>query len=131
MKNTIIGVLAVYATAADGAGAKILHLIRHAESNWNVATAGEHLGQHPEIVDIDSRLSKVGREQADAQSWDVMDPPPDIVISSPLSRALDTAIALAAGRDVEIRAEPLATEWCENSCDVGRAGATLCPGRLG
>lgn len=104
---------------------KVLHLVRHAQSNWNVSTAGEHVGQHPTIVDIDSRLSELGQRQAQAQSWDVMQPPPELVLSSPLSRAVETALALVGTQGVEIRAEPLATEWCENSCDLGRPGMEL------
>ena len=104
---------------------KVLHLVRHSQSNWNVTTAGEHVGQHPEVVDLDSRLSELGRKQAQALSWDAVQPPPELVLSSPLSRALETALALVGSREVEIRAEPLATEWCENSCDVGRSSAEL------
>ena len=102
-----------------------LHLVRHCQSNWNVITAGEHVGTHPEIVDVDSRLSEAGEAQAATLSFAAMQPPPQLVLASPLSRAMLTAIALTGGSRVEIRAEPLATEWCENSCDVGRPPAEL------
>ena len=106
-------------------GGRVLHLIRHAQSNWNVNTGGEHVGARPTIVDVDSRLSEVGVAQAPALSLDAIAPPPQLIISSPLSRALATAVALAGDSDVEIRAEPFATEWCENSCDVGRPSTEL------
>lgn len=102
-----------------------LHLVRHAQSNWNVLTACEHVGAHPEIVDVDSRLSGLGKQQAEAQEWDALQPPPELVLVSPLSRALETALALVGDVDVEVRVTALATEWCENSCDCGRPGAEL------
>ena len=104
---------------------RVLHLIRHAQSNWNVKTQGEHVGAHPTIVDVDSRLSAVGIEQAAHLSLDSILPAPQLILSSPLSRALSTAIALSGGSGIEVRAEPLATEWCENSCDIGRPSNEL------
>lgn len=81
-------------TKGGEGGAKTLHLVRHAESNWNVLTAGgelfsatfvasirdaiamlpdqravpitEHVGAHPNILDADSRLSPAGADQSQA-----------------------------------------------------------------
>ena len=103
---------------------RVVHLIRHAQSNWNVVTHGEHVGARPKIIDRDSRLSDLGKEQASALQKATIIPPPELVLSSPLSRALSTAVALSNGT-LEIHAEPLATEWCENSCDVGRPAFEL------
>eukprot|EP01051_Picozoa_sp_SAG22_P012104 SAG22_NODE_1230_length_5074_cov_3.372864_2_plen_230_part_00 len=104
-------------------GLKTLHLVRHAQSNWNVATAGEHVGAHPSIVDQDSRLSPLGEQQAAALAGRAKCEIEglELVLSSPLSRAMATAQGLVAGRRegraLAIRAEPLLTEWLENSCD--------------
>ena len=113
--------------AARTAGRRTVHLVRHAESNWNVRTAGEHVGAHPHIVDVDSELSPRGVEQAAAlRGSPPLAPPPTLILSSPLRRALRTAVALSeANGGAPIRAEPLATEWLENSCDVGSPGSVL------
>ena len=57
--------------------------------------------------------------------WDR--PQPQVILTSPLSRALATAVALSHSVEgtVVVQAEPLLTEWCENSCDIGRAGEEL------
>ena len=34
-----------------------MHLVRHAQSNWNALTAGEHVGQHPDLGSTDLSAS--------------------------------------------------------------------------
>jgi broad specificity phosphatase PhoE len=114
---------------------KVLHLVRHAESNWNDATRGEHVGAHPLIVDVDSRLSGLGLRQASAlgQRAPLLAPPIELVLCSPLSRALHTALGLVglqqrsatAAEAPPVQVEALLSEWLENSCDVGRPGSEL------
>ena len=50
-------------------------------------------------------LSAVGIEQAAHLSLDSILPAPQLILSSPLSRALSTAIALSGGSGIEVRAE--------------------------
>ena len=42
-------------TVVKGQGScfKWVHFVRHAESNWNGPTQGEHVGAHPGLVDVD------------------------------------------------------------------------------
>ena len=103
------------------------HLVRHAESNWNVLTAGEHVGAHPHLVDVDSDLSPKGELQLEAlRRSSPLVPPLELILASPLRRALRTAVALRdANPTAAIHVEPRATEWLENSCDCGRPGATI------
>ena len=108
----------------------MLHLLRHAESTWNEATAGEHVGAHPGLVLLDAPLSARGRLQAAAIHGHAarLVPPPELVLSSPLSRALSTALAFnggGGGGAVPLELEPLCREQLENSCDIGRSAADL------
>lgn len=107
-----------------------LHLVRHAESNWNVLTRGEHVGAHPHLIDIDSDLSPKGERQLEAlRHAGALAPPLELILTSPLRRALRTSIALQAAnggkRRVPIYVDARATEWLENSCDCGRPGSVI------
>lgn len=85
-----------------------LILIRHGESTGNVAWAVA-LAEGAEVMDIperdpDTPLSDLGRVQAkQVGSWLATQDPPDVVMSSPYLRALDTA-RIATGR-VDIRVD--------------------------
>lgn len=81
-------------------GHVILHLIRHAESLWNVE--GRYQGQ------ADSGLTAVGAAQAEALAeWLVAAfPRVDIVAASDLPRVRDTAGPLAAALGVEVAVDP-------------------------
>jgi broad specificity phosphatase PhoE len=85
---------------------------------------------------VDARLSANGRAQAEAIRGHaaLLDPLPELVLSSPLSRAMSTAIAfndcteVAGGRGAALaplELEALCREQLENSCDVGRSPAVL------
>ena len=81
------------------------------------------------MVDIDSDLSPTGELQLDAlRNGPALDPPLELILVSPLRRALRTAVALQGangGHAVPIRVEPRATGWLENSCDCGRPGSVI------
>ena len=49
----------------------------------------------------------------------------DLVVASPLSRALATALELARGTGCRVLAHPLCAEVLENSCDIGTPLAGL------
>jgi broad specificity phosphatase PhoE len=67
-------------------GARIL-LIRHAESQWNAAGRWQGHGDPP--------LSARGRQQADALAGELAGQGIDVLVSSDLARARETAAALA------------------------------------
>ena len=75
-----------------------LWLIRHGESESNAA--GLVQGQ------FDVHLSERGREQAKRLARRLALDPPDLIFSSDLSRALDTARAIAEACHLEIHPEP-------------------------
>jgi broad specificity phosphatase PhoE len=72
-------------------------------------------------------LTELGREQAKAAAAQVRDVPFELIVTSPLTRALQTSLTIfkdhpAAGR---IHVESLHRECLESSCDVGRAPVAL------
>ena len=91
-----------------------LWLVRHAESEGNVADASAYRNRADRLElparDPDVRLSATGCEQADSlgRSWGALprSERPDLVLSSPYERALRTAeraVAAAGWRDIAIR----------------------------
>lgn len=92
-----------------------VHLVRHAESVWNVER--RHQGQ------ADSGLTECGRRQAQQLGLTLSHqvPAPDVVISSDLSRARETAAPFAARIGVAVR-----TSAAFREVDVGDwAGRTF------
>jgi probable phosphoglycerate mutase len=81
-----------------------MHLVRHAESLWNVE--GRYQGQ------ADSGLTEEGRRQADlfGAAFAVSVPAPDVVVSSDLPRVVDTAKKYAGLVGAEIRLDPALRE---------------------
>jgi broad specificity phosphatase PhoE len=81
-----------------------MHLVRHAESLWNVE--GRYQGH------ADSGLTEEGRRQAAVfgAAFAVSVPAPDLVLSSDLSRVVDTAKAYADLVGAEIRLDPALRE---------------------
>jgi probable phosphoglycerate mutase len=65
-----------------------VYLIRHGETEWNI------IGRWQGILDV--QLNEVGREQARKLAEDAKSTGIEAIYSSDLSRALDTAQALAA-----------------------------------
>jgi broad specificity phosphatase PhoE len=75
----------------------ILLLVRHGESEFNAE--GRIQGQ------LDVPLSDLGRRQAAAVAERLAAESLDAVFASPLSRALETARAIAARRDLEVQTD--------------------------
>ena len=97
--------------------------IRHGQSTFNAAWATT--GTDP--LHYDARLSELGREQVRDTRASLLRYPVEIVLVSPLTRALQTAVGLFDGHPGKpaMRIVPLLRERVENSCDVGRSPAEL------
>jgi broad specificity phosphatase PhoE len=96
------------------------HLLRHAESTFNVIYDRTEV----DPGDFDARLSDNGYAQAEDARLRMEALPVDLVITSPLTRAIETATVVFGDR-VPIIVERLHREWQLNSCDVGRSASVL------
>lgn len=97
-------------------------LIRHGQSTFNAAF--EATGADPML--FDAPLSAVGLEQIERARGQVASiPKPDVILSSPLTRALQTTLGLFGNCDVPITVSALHRERLEYSCDVGRPPKAL------
>ena len=97
--------------------------IRHGESTFNAAWAANRT----DPMHWDARLSALGLEQV-RQAREVMRAHPvELVLVSPLTRALETAVGLFRDHPhaPPMRIVPLLRERVENSCDIGRAPSEL------
>lgn len=97
-----------------------LWLVRHGETEWS------RLGRHTGRTDIP--LTAAGREQAQAVARRLVDRSFALVLSSPLSRALDTARLAGFGDQVETTDDLL--EW-DYGADEGRTTAEIREDRSG
>ena len=98
-------------------------LIRHGQSAFNAAY--EETGQDPML--FDARLTAKGEAQVLAARQLLKDESFDLVVASPLTRALQTAFGIFDGHQSNPRfvVEALHREHLESSCDVGRAPSLL------
>lgn len=97
-------------------------LIRHGQSTFN--SAFEATGVDPLL--FDAPLSELGLEQLRRARVQLASlPKPDVILSSPLTRAVQTALGLFGDSDVQISISALHRERLENSCDVGRSPSAL------
>lgn len=93
-------------------------LVRHGQSTFN--SAFEATGVDPLL--FDAPLSNVGFEQLrNARLQLAALPKPDVILSSPLTRAVQTTLGLFGDTGVQIDISALHRERLENSCDVGRS----------
>ena len=97
-----------------------LWLVRHGETEW--ARLGRHTGR------TDIPLTELGRRQATAVAAKVVGHRFALVLSSPLSRALDTARLAGYANRVETTDDLL--EW-DYGADEGRTTADIRIGRPG
>jgi len=103
--------------------ARTILCIRHGQSTFNAAWAAT--GADP--MHYDARLSALGREQVRDARATVAAYPVEVVLVSPLTRAIETALGLFHGHPAapSMRVVPLLRERVENTCDVGRPPAEL------
>lgn len=97
-------------------------LIRHGQSTFNAHF--EATGTDP--GHIDARLTEIGHRQAAAARAQMASfARPDLVISTPLTRALQTTLAIFGGTGVPVEVTGHHREHLESSCDIGRSPADL------
>ena len=98
-------------------------LIRHGQSAFNAAYGSD--GVDPML--FDAPLSPLGHEQVAAARLALLDIPVEVVLTSPLTRALQTALGLFADHPNRptLVVETLHRERLESSCDRGRSPADL------
>lgn len=102
---------------------KAILCIRHGQSTFN-AFAAESGG---DPLHYDARLSTLGEQQVRQAREQLREVAVDLVITSPLTRALQTAAGLFGDHPSSptILVEALHRERVENSCDIGRSPALL------
>lgn len=98
-------------------------LIRHGESTFNAAYRAT--GVDP--LHLDARLTETGLAQVAEAREQLRGVPVDLVVVSPLTRALQTALGIFADHPSAptLLVEALHREHGFSSCDVGRAPALL------
>ena len=98
-------------------------IIRHGESTFNAAH--EATGRDP--GHIDARLSERGHAQVERARRQLRDTPFDLVVTSPLTRALQTTTGIFSDHPSKptILVEVLHRECQESSCDIGRGASLL------
>ena len=97
-------------------------LIRHGQSTFNAHF--EATGIDPGHVD--ARLTEIGHQQAASARARMADfPRPDLVISTPLTRALQTTLGIFGGTGVPVEVTCRHREHLEAFCDIGRTPVEL------
>jgi glucosyl-3-phosphoglycerate phosphatase len=99
-----------------------IHLIRHGQSTANVALAAT--GVDP--IEFDPHLSPLGEEQVRQAKARHAGTPYDLIVASPLRRAIQTASGIFGERqNTPMIIEALHRERIENTGDVGRSPVHL------
>lgn len=93
------------------------YFLRHGETHWN--KAGTTQGQ------LNSQLNDTGREQARKAAEALAGEPIERIVASPLSRALDTAKAVAAPHGLDVETDPELMECHLGEHQGGPHGAWL------
>mgnify|MGYP002804127719 FL=1 len=97
---------------------KTVHFIRHGESTWNVCRRQLHLKKLPQQdrpVLVDAPLSFLGMQQANALKETIATLKPEIAITSPYTRTLQTCLTSFGSQNVIITA--LCREFMAATCD--------------
>jgi broad specificity phosphatase PhoE len=102
---------------------KTIFCIRHGESTFNAAF--RETGQDP--LHFDAPLTEAGHEQVRQARAALHRVPVELVITTPLTRALQTAAGIFEGHPSAptVLVEALHRERVESSCDIGRGPALL------
>ncbi|MBR3511689.1 MAG: histidine phosphatase family protein [Clostridia bacterium] len=86
-----------------------VYLTRHGLTDWNV------LGKIQGITDTD--LNEEGKKQAEKTRDDLKETNIDVVIASPLKRAVETAKIITEGRNLELITDDRIIERCYGSLE--------------
>ncbi|ETV87010.1 hypothetical protein, variant [Aphanomyces astaci] len=107
---------------------KTIHFIRHGESTFNqwrlrsILTFSWIFVKDPMI--IDARLSAQGKLQVAALKKVIQERKlheiVDVIITSPLTRAIETTLGGFDGCHIPIQVSPLCREMLDTACDIGR-----------
>ena len=100
---------------------KTITLIRHGQSTFNAAY--EETGRDP--GHFDALLTELGHRQAQRARDELADHPVDCVISSPLTRAIQTGQTIFGHRPIPFEVTCRHRERLESSCDVGSSPELL------
>lgn len=92
-------------------------LIRHGQSTFNEI----HSATGIDPMHFDARLTALGRRQVEEARQRLASTQPQLVVMSPLTRAIETALGIFGDRDANFLVSDLHREHLESSCDVGRA----------
>jgi len=84
-----------------------LRLMRHGEPDWGLVAGEPWRGAANDLAPLTSRGQEQAREAADLLRAD----PPALVLSSPMTRALQTAAIIAGTLSVELQVELDLREW--------------------
>ena len=108
--------------------AKTIHFIRHAQSAHNArvleVTNEDSVRMDPALRD--APLTALGQAQATALRSDIAGLPEiELVVTSPLTRAIQTTLAGFDGHPAPRLVEQLHREHQDSFCDIGRAPAAL------
>lgn len=94
-------------------------LLRHGETSFN-----RRYLDNADPIDFDSRLTRLGERQAKEAKGRIEAIAPNLIITSPLTRALQTTRIISAGA-FPVRVMSMVRERQYNSCDVGRPASVL------
>ena len=96
-------------------------LIRHGQSTFNAAyeTTGRDPGH------FDARLTALGRRQAEQACVELAATEFDLVVCTPLTRAIETSHVIFGHRGIPVYVTCRHRERLESSCDVGRSPSVL------
>ena len=98
-----------------------IYLIRHWQSTFNALFDVNPI----DPLHFDARLSRIGIEQVAATRQAASEIPVDLIVVSPLTRAIQTAVGLFGVADIPMIITDLHRERLEHSCDVGRSPSAL------
>jgi len=96
-------------------------LLRHGQSEFNVVYSKTRVD--PGIPD--PRLTEEGRRQAGAAAHRLRAHPIERLLSSPYTRALQTATIVAEALGLAVEIEPMVREHCLFHCDIGSPRSAL------
>lgn len=108
-------------SGASAALPTTVHVVRHGESLHNARVYSSVGADHNDERYIDAGLTTAGISQANNLSDRIVSVDPKLIVSSPLTRALDTCIRACAklSPSPDVVVTPLCSERVAFSCDIG------------